>query len=210
MASKRGFYSTGSKTRLRLIDAASELLAEEGYVAFTARRIAGRAELKPQLVHYYFRSMEDLVVTVFQKSVANYEQLHDAALSSPSPLRALWDLNCNMPEARRMLEYVALSKQYPALRQEMRDAGENFRILQIEAFERVYAEQPYSTPTIGPAALAGVLSALARTIVIENAMGMFDAHREMHQLVNRLIDQFDGNPPGILHDRQASDQISEP
>jgi len=92
MVANRGYNSTNAKTRQRLIEAASEILDEEGYPAFTARRIASRAELKPQLVHYYFRSMEELVVTVFKRSSASYFQLHDEALSSPRPLHALWRL----------------------------------------------------------------------------------------------------------------------
>lgn len=205
MALNRGFYSTGSKTRLRLIEAASQLLEDEGYVAFTARRIAGRAELKPQLVHYYFRSMEELVVTVFQQSVANYERLHDAALSSVNPIRGLWDLNRDMPEALRMLEYFALSKQYPALRKEMREAGENFRNQQVEAFQKVYASRRTNNPSISPAALAGILSALARTIVIEGAMGMSDAHAEMARVVETMLDQFEDSGPGSIVDTQTSD-----
>jgi len=85
MVATRGYQSIGAKTRLQLIEAASDVLGEEGYPAFTARRIASRAGLKPQLVHYYFRSMEELVVTGFQRSSAEYFQQHDRALSSSRP-----------------------------------------------------------------------------------------------------------------------------
>ncbi|MFC3213247.1 TetR/AcrR family transcriptional regulator [Novosphingobium panipatense] len=114
MVANRGYASTSAATRLKLIEAASDMLDEEGHPAFTVRRIAARAGVKPQLVHYYFRSMEDLVVTVFQRSSATYFRLHDEALSGPRPLHALWHLNCNLPEARRVMEYVALAKIYPA------------------------------------------------------------------------------------------------
>jgi AcrR family transcriptional regulator len=176
MVANRGYESTGAKTRHRLIEAASELLADEGYVAFTARRIAARAELKPQLVHYYFRSMEELVVTVFQRTSAIYFRLHDEALSSPRPLRSLWELNSNMPEARNVLEFVALGKQYPSLREEMRKSGESFRALQIEAIERVYADRGNTDPQITAPALATMMSAIARTMVLENQVGMDMAH----------------------------------
>ena len=42
------------------MDAAEQLLLEEGYAAVTSRRVGARAGLKPQLVHYYFRTMDDL------------------------------------------------------------------------------------------------------------------------------------------------------
>ena len=40
---------------------------EEGYAAVTSRRVADAAGLKPQLVHYYFRTMEDLFLEVFRR-----------------------------------------------------------------------------------------------------------------------------------------------
>jgi len=86
MASTSGSQARGSRSRLRLIEAAYDLLGEEGYHTFSARQVAQRAGLKPQLVHYYFRSMEELVIAVFQRSSAKYFSLHDEALSSRHPV----------------------------------------------------------------------------------------------------------------------------
>lgn len=193
MVANRGYQSVGTKTRSQLIEAASEILDEEGYPAFTVRRIAGKAGLKPQLVHYYFRSMEELVVIVFQRSCANYFRLHDEALSSSRPLHGLWDLNCNLPEARRMLEYIALGKIYPALRAEMRAAGERFRALQIEAIENVCAQRNLENPPVAPPALAALMSAIARSIVIETNVEMTSAHRDIRAFVEALLQSYEPN-----------------
>lgn len=192
MVANRGYQSTGTKTRLRLIDAAAELLAEEGFPAITARRVAGHADLKPQLVHYYFRSMEELVVTVFQRSSAIYFGLHDEALSSPRPLQALWALNSGVPEAKRILEFVALSKQYPLLRDEMQKAGASFRALQTEAIEKVYAQRGITAPDISAPVLATLMSAVARSLVIESQVGLDKAHAETRDLIVRYLAQIEG------------------
>jgi AcrR family transcriptional regulator len=191
MASNRGYNSLASSSRLRLVEAASDLLATEGYLAISARRIADRAGLKPQLVHYYFRSMEELVVAVFHRSVVSYRRLHDQALASTHPLRALWQLNRHLPEAKRMTEYIALGKQYPILRDEMRASGENFRRIQVEAMERIFADRRISGMVISPAALAILMSSIARNLVIEGESGMSGAHAELEELVERLLDSFD-------------------
>lgn len=191
MASTPGIQARGSRSRMRLIEAAYDLLGDEGYHAISARRVAQKAVLKPQLVHYYFRSMEDLVVAVFQRSSAEYFRLHDEALSSRHPLRALWALNSNLPEGKRMTEYVALGKVYPALREEMRATGESFRRLQIEAMERIYAERGFGEMTIGPRGLVMLMSAVARNFVIEGEVGMDLAHEEVHCLITRFLDHFD-------------------
>jgi AcrR family transcriptional regulator len=191
MAAVPGSKARGSRSRLRLIEAAYDLLGDEGYHAFSARRVAQKAALKPQLVHYYFRSMEELVVAVFQRSSAKYFRLHDEALSSRHPLRALWALNSNLPEGKRMTEYVALGKVYPALRAAMRETGERFRSMQIEAMERLYAERGYDRVTIGPQGLVLLMSAVARNFVIEDEVGVTLAHAEVKALIARVLDAID-------------------
>lgn len=193
MASTPGTQARGSRSRLKLIEAAYDLLGDEGYHAFSARRVAQKAGLKPQLVHYYFRSMEELVVAVFQRSTAKYFGMHDEALSSRHPLRALWALNSNLPEGKRMTEYVALGKVYPALREEMRQTGESFRRLQIEAMERIYAERGFDREKmlIGPRGLVLLMSAVARNFVIEGEVGVELAHEEVRDLIAKFLDHFD-------------------
>jgi AcrR family transcriptional regulator len=191
MTSTPGSHARGSRSRLKLIEAAYDLLGDEGYHAISVRRVAQKAGLKPQLVHYYFRSMEELVVAVFQRSSASYFALHDEALSSRHPLRALWALNSNLPEGRRMSEYIALGKVYPALRAEMRATGESFRRMQIEAMERIYAERGFDRTLIGPEGLVLLMSAVARNFVIEGEVGVTLAHREVLALIDRLLDTAD-------------------
>jgi AcrR family transcriptional regulator len=172
MVANRGYDSLDAKSRLKLIEAAAELLASEGHPAFSARRIAEHAQLKPQLVHYYFRSMEDLVVAVFQRATAEYFHRHDEALSAPRPIHALWELNRNLPVARLMLEFIALAKRYPMLREGMRESGGNFRQLQIEAIERCYSKLADLDGLPSAEALAMLLSAVARSYVTQSGSSL--------------------------------------
>lgn len=195
MVANRGYNSLSSKSRLALIEAASDLLADEGYPAISARRVAEKAGLKPQLVHYYFRSMEELVVAVYQRSTANYFRLHDQALSSPHPLRALWELNSKMPEVKRMTEYIALGKIYPALRAEMRRTGESYRRLQVEAIEQIFAARGIVDPPIDAETLALFMSALARNFLIEGEVGVSLGHAGALAVMEKIFDRFDPLSP---------------
>ncbi len=51
-----------AETRTRIVDAAFTALARDGYEATTVKHIADEAGVAPGLVHYYFKSKEDLVV----------------------------------------------------------------------------------------------------------------------------------------------------
>jgi AcrR family transcriptional regulator len=191
MVANRGYDSLDARSRLKLIEAAAELLSSEGHPAFSARRIAEHAQLKPQLVHYYFRSMEELVVAVFQRTTAEYFRRHDEALSSPRPIHALWELNRHLPVARLMLEFIALAKRYPMLRDGMRQAGGNFRQLQIEAIERCYRRLPDLSGLPSPEALAMLLSAVARSYVLEDNVNMTVGHDAIEVSIRELIDRID-------------------
>ena len=90
MASARRIGAPDAKNRGVLLDAAEQLLLEEGYAAVTSRRVAERAGLKPQLVHYYFRTMEDLFLEVFRRRAEEGLGVLRTALKSPQPLWALW------------------------------------------------------------------------------------------------------------------------
>src|SRR5206468_95194 len=67
MASDRRIGAPDAKNRGVLLDAAEELMLEDGYAAVTSRRVAERAGLKPQLVHYYFRTMDEMFIEVFRE-----------------------------------------------------------------------------------------------------------------------------------------------
>ena len=196
MAANRGFDVKNSKSRDRLIDATEALLAREGGHAISARRIAQEAGLKPQLVHYYFRSMEDLLIATFDRATAHYQALHDKALASPQPLRAFWTLNhVNRSDTGRNIEFIALGNRHERLRQRMLETGEHFRALQIEAVEKALEKETHKSH-YSAAGLAMMISAAARTIVMENRLGISLAHAELCELIGMLLDEIEPRENG--------------
>ena len=67
MTSARRIGAPDAKNRALLLDAAEQLMLEQGYAAVSSRRVAEKAGLKPQLVHYYFRGMDELFSAVFRR-----------------------------------------------------------------------------------------------------------------------------------------------
>lgn len=192
MAANRGYDSTDAKSRLRLIEAAANLLDEEGYHAISARNVAERAGLKSQLVHYYFRSMDDLLVAVFREEDRKYRALHDRALAQKHPLRALWDLNTNSrSDTGKAMGFMALGTNREGLRTEMQRAGEGYRRQQIAAVEKVFAERAIDLSPITPSAVAMMLSACARTFVMENALNISLAHDDLRKMMEHLLDRIE-------------------
>jgi AcrR family transcriptional regulator len=192
MVANRGYNSTSTLSRLNLIKAAGELLEHEGAHAISARRVADRAGLKPQLVHYYFRTMEDLLIAVFEYATEQYFELHELAIRSTTPLRALWELNSNVPNVRRNMAFIALGAVHPNLRNHMRDSGERFRALQLREIEKIFDRVGIDKNEFPPASVAMLMSAVARTLAMEGPIGVETGHRELRQVIERFIDRVEG------------------
>jgi AcrR family transcriptional regulator len=55
-----GGYARGEETRLRIIEAAFKVFADEGYLGASTRRIAAEAGVNPPALQYYFDSKDGL------------------------------------------------------------------------------------------------------------------------------------------------------
>jgi AcrR family transcriptional regulator len=189
MVANRGYDSKASGSRRLLVLAAAQLLEDGGEQAISARRVAEKAGLKPQLVHYYFRTMEDLLIEVFQFTMEQYRELHDAALTAERSLHETWKLNSNVPSVRRNMEFQALGARHLRLREVMREAGEHFRTLQLEEIDRVFRLRGIDTDVYPPAAVATLMSAVARTLAMETQIGVETGHVELRGVLERFLDE---------------------
>ena len=108
-------------------------MLEEGYAAVTSRRVGAKAGLKPQLVHYYFRTMDDLFLEVFRRradeSLAHFER----TVAADNSLRTLWRLNADPRGAAFMTEFVALANHRKSIRTEIARYAERSRAAQLVA-----------------------------------------------------------------------------
>lgn len=195
----RKLGAESSATRAALVDAAEQLMREEGYSAVTSRRIAARAGLKPQLVHYYFRSMDELYLAVFRRGAEESLARLNEALAQPELLRALWDFIRDRRGVSFTTEFAALAQRSEAIRAEIASYAEQFRRLQKEALERHLAARGIE-PKIDPVVASVVLTSLSSVLASETALGVSLGHAETEALVELCLRQFQatGEAPSNL------------
>lgn len=194
MASARRIGAPDAKNRMALVDAAEQLMLDEGYAAVTSRRVADKAGLKPQLVHYYFRSMDDLFLEVFRRYADLGMAAHERALSSPQPLWALWRHGLNPAASRLTMEMAALANHRKVLRTEISQYAERFREQQRAAFVTAL-ERHQVLPDEVPAVVWSVLmTGLSTVLVMGEALGVTAGHRETLELVERYLTLMEGEP----------------
>ena len=73
-----------------LLTAAEALLVEVGYAGITVRRLAERAGVNHGLVHYYFGSMQDLLLQVVQRFTDGLVERQRAMYAADVPFIEKW------------------------------------------------------------------------------------------------------------------------
>ncbi|MHB8465976.1 MAG: TetR/AcrR family transcriptional regulator [Acidimicrobiales bacterium] len=201
--SARRIGAGDSKTRAQLVDAAERLLLEEGYAAVTSRRVAAKAGLKPQLVHYYFRAMDDLFLEVFRRNAEDNLARFERAIAADGSLRNLWRLNADPRGAAFMMEFVALANHRKAIRAEIARYAERFRAAQVEAVTAALADHDIPNDQLPPIVALLTMTGLAQVLALEDALGVKTGHDTTHAFVERTIDQLGTSPRGKGRGRSA-------
>jgi AcrR family transcriptional regulator len=192
-APTRRLGAEDSKTRSALIDAAQQLMVEGGYAAVTSRRVASKAGLKPQLVHYYFRTMDDLFLAVFRRGAEWNLERQARALTSAQPLRALWELSKDPAGTSLNMEFAALANHREAIREQIATYADHFRQLQADALGGVLKSYGVNVEQLPPLALLVLMTSLSQILVLEDALGVTTGHAEAVSLVERFLAEHEGS-----------------
>jgi AcrR family transcriptional regulator len=180
-----------SKTRARLVDAAEQLLLEEGYGAVTSRRVGAKAGLKPQLVHYYFQSMDDLFTEVFRRRAEENLARVERILSGTVTLRTLWELNADPRGTIFSIEFVAMAKHHKAIRAEVARYGERYRAAQLRAIAAALDTSRVPAEQLPPVVALLLMTGLSQVLSLEEALGISAGHQETVAFVTGLIDRLE-------------------
>jgi AcrR family transcriptional regulator len=162
-------------------------MLEEGYAAVTSRRVAREAGLTPAIVHYYFRTMDDLFVALFRRGAEHNLERHTEALKD-DPLRVLWTLAGDAAATTLSMEFAALAHHRKVIQAEVAAYAEQFRALQVEAVRGTLPEG------IDPEAAVVALMGISQLLAMETSLGLTRGHDQVRALVERYLDAQTGAP----------------
>lgn len=191
MASPRRIGAPDAKNRAVLMDAVEELMLEEGYAAVTSRSVARKAGLKYQLVHYYFRTMDDLLLAVFQRRAEEGLRRQAEALSGPEPLRALWEFSTKPGAAQLVMEFAALANHRKVIRTALTEYSQRFREAEIAALRKLLQEYRIDTDAYPPAVFAVMAAGMSRLLMLEESLDVTGGHPETFEWVERHLDRLE-------------------
>jgi len=180
-----------SATSNALLDATERVLREEGYAAATSRRIAQEAGVKQQLVYYYFRTMDELLVATFKRRTQRALARLEEDLATDRPIPALWEHLTSIVDARLVFEFVALANRNEGIREEVARFVTASRKIEAAAIARQFAAEGREMGPITPSAAAFIMYCVSLILRREAATGITEGHDDVLALMDWALKRRD-------------------
>jgi TetR/AcrR family transcriptional regulator len=165
-----------------LLDAAERLLVEVGYAGITTRAVAEEAHVNHGLVHYYFGSMENLLVRVLERFTERLTTRQRALYAADIPFIEKWRQAMRYLVAEDVayekiwLELQALAWNRPDLQERVARVNDEWRGVLTEAFEEPRRRYGIEMPL---EALVSLVMTFNEGIILERAQGVSSGHSEL-------------------------------
>ncbi len=192
MALDVGKTAARSAAEESLLDAAERLLVDVGYSGITTRRVAEEAGVNHGLVHYYFGSIEHLLVRTLERFTERLIERQRAMYAADMPFLEKWRtaMRYLMAEDVRYekvwLELQALGWNNPEVREHVARVNEEWRRVLTEAFaeprERYGIEIPLD-------ALVSLVMTFNEGIIVERLSGIETGQRELLDWIDAWLEQ---------------------
>jgi AcrR family transcriptional regulator len=173
-----------------LLDAAEKLMRLEGYSSVTSRRVAAFAGLKPQLVHYYFRTMDELFEAVFKRSAEQYLSYLREVKDAPDSLVRIWRLSCDRDVAVTTVEFLALANRHEGIRKLIAHYSEEYKRLHVSIIEAAMLRRGVDLMAWPPPILAVILENLPTILAISGQLSGMKEPSDAQEFIGSLIERF--------------------
>jgi AcrR family transcriptional regulator len=178
-----------------LLDAAERLLVDVGYAGITTRRLAEEAGVNNGLVHYYFGSIENLLVRTLERFTDRLIARQRALYADPDiPFIEKWRtamrflLSEDVEYEKVWYELQALAWNRPELRERVDHVNAEWRTVLTEAFAEPRERYGIDMPL--PALVALVVT-FNEGIIFERLSGIETGQAELLEWIERWIQERD-------------------
>lgn len=184
----------GHVTEQALLDAAERLLVEVGAAGITTRRVAEEAKVNHGLVHYYFGSVEQLLVRVLERFTDRLVERQREMYAADIPFLEKWRtamayLEEDRPYQKIWYELQALAWNRPDLRERLARVHAEWRAVLIEAFAPIRDELGLEIPL---EALVTLVYAFNEGIMLDRMSGIELGHQELLGWIDKWLEQRTG------------------
>jgi AcrR family transcriptional regulator len=175
-----------------LLDAAERLLVDVGYSGITTRRLAEEAGLNHGLVHYYFGSIENLLVRTLERFTERLVERQRAMYAADVPFIEKWRtamrylVQEDVRYEKVWLELQALAWNRPELGARLAHVNADWRAVLAEAFAAPCDELGIDMPLD---ALVSLVVTFNIGIIVERLAGITTGHQELLDWIDGFLEE---------------------
>ena len=179
-----------------LLGAAEALLIEVGYAGITTRNLAERAGVNHGLVHYYFGSMEDLLLRVVERFTDALIERQRAMYAAETPFIDKWRTAMRYLEEdtdsgyhKVWLEMQAMGWNVPSVRERLQDVHRRWLSVVKPAFDAGLSELGIDKRRFPTDAIVSLVVTFNQGIMLERLSGVDSGHHALLQLIDRNVEK---------------------
>ncbi|HEV2238633.1 MAG TPA: TetR/AcrR family transcriptional regulator [Ktedonobacterales bacterium] len=176
------------------LDAAERLLITHGYAGVTARRLAEAAGANHGLIHYYFGSMEQLLVQVLERFtdrlIVRQREMYAADVPFIQKWRAAMgylDEDFDSGYQKIWLELQGLAWNRPELQERMRQVNGQWRAVLLEAFAKAMEHYHLDPERFPLAAITTLVMTFNEGIFLDRMVGVSTGHAELLAMIDQWL-----------------------
>ncbi len=175
-----------------LLDAAERLLVDVGYSGITTRRLAEEAGLNHGLVHYYFGSIENVLLRTLerftQRLIARQREMYAANVPFIEKWRTAmrYLVEEDVRYEKVWLELQALAWNRPELRERLAPINAEWRAVLTEAFAKPREELGIDMPLD---ALVALVVTFNLGIMVERLAGITTGHSGLLDWIDDSLEE---------------------
>jgi AcrR family transcriptional regulator len=182
----------GYETEQALLDAAERLLVEVGAAGITTRRVAEEAGANHGLVHYYFGSVDQLLVRVLERFTERLIARQREMYATDVPFIEKWRtamrylISEDVAYEKVWLELQALAWSRPELRQRVDRVNAEWRAVLTEAFAEPREQYGIEMPL---QVLVSLVLTFNEGIMLERLSGITGGSEELLDWIDGWLEQ---------------------
>jgi len=180
------------------LDAAERLLLEAGHAGITTRRLAAEAGANQGLVHYYFGSIDELLVQVLERFterlIARQREMYGADVPFIEKWRTAWRFQEDDLEAgysKIWMELQALSWSRPKLRPRVARVTREWRAVLREAFTQAAQQYGLREDDFPVEVLVALTATLAQGYALERLDDIDEGHAKLLDWIEQWLESLE-------------------
>ena len=185
------------------LDAAERLLVEVGYAGITTRAVAEEAGLNHGLVHYYFGSMEELLVQVLERFTQRLIERQRAMYAADRPFIEKWRAAMGYLDEDRASGYQkvwwelqALAWNRPDLRDRVARVAGEWRSAMTSAIADALEVYGLNDKRFPLDAWVALIVTFNEGIVLERLSGIHTGHAELLKGIDAWLESLERQARG--------------